>query len=297
MKQTRLWAFFCLTMMAVCYGSMTPFAKDAMLAGVPQFTLTGARMWGAAIFFWLFALTKPSMPVPPRDLLAMAGAGFFAIVCDQGLYILGLSYTSPIDAGVITTLVPVFALVLGVLFRGNRPSLMKIAGIALGLAGAVLMVLSSTEAGGRAGTVYGDVLVICAILSFSVYLVFFTDLIARYPSHVLMKWIFLFSALMMTPLTAFVSEPQVLRTVSLSGWLEVGYVIVGGTILAFLFTVEAQKVASAELVAVFNYLQPVVTGILAVMMGLGDITVPKLVATALIFAAVFTVSRSERNRS
>ncbi|MCQ2445232.1 MAG: DMT family transporter, partial [Mailhella sp.] len=142
------WGRFCLFMMSCCFGSMIPFAKAAMEHGMPAFTLSGMRMWGAAAFFWLFTLAKPSCPVPFRDLLGIILAGFLSIALDQGLFILGLSFTSPVDAGVICTLIPVFAMVLAMVFKGLRPSRSKMAGIAIGLAGAVTMVLSA-GGGGR----------------------------------------------------------------------------------------------------------------------------------------------------
>lgn len=292
--ETKAWTFFCLLMMAFCFGSMIPFAKASMEHGMPQFTLSGLRMWGTAAFFWILSAGRPPCPVPLRDKLLMTLAGFLSIALDQGLFILGLSYTSPVDAGVICTLIPVFALILGIIFKGVRPSRFKVLGIAVGLAGAVTIVVSTGGGGGREGTVLGDAIVIAAFLCFACYLVFFTELLSRYPVQVLMKWMFLTSATAMLPFIIHDSSPSVLAALPAAAWLEAAYVVFGGTICAFLFLLEGQKRSTPEVVGAFNYLQPVVTCALSAAMGLGSFTPAKTLGTVLVFIGVAAVSSRER---
>lgn len=292
--QKRLWAYFCLLMMSFCFGSMIPIAKAAMEGGVPQCTLTGMRMAGTAVFFWVFALGKPKIDVPVRDIWLMGLAGFFCIFLDQGLFIVGLSYTSPIDAGIITTMIPVFSLVLAVLFKAMKPSMVRILGIAIGLAGAVTMVLSTGTESGVRSSVFGDAIVIVAILCFCIYLVFFTELISRYPVYVLMKWMFLFSALLMMPFSLWFTTADVIASVPVISWLEALYVLFGGTVFAFLFMLEGQKYCTPDVVGVFSYIQPVVASVLAIMLGLGEFTLAKAVGTVLIFVSVLIVTRTKR---
>ncbi len=293
-----LWPYFCLLMMGLFFGAMTPIAKEAMALGVPQLTLTALRMMGAALFFWGFALRKPAMKVPLKDIALLALAAMLGIVCDQGFFIYGLSKTSPIDAGVICTLIPVFAILLGILFKGHRASLKRILAVAIGFVGAVTMVLSSNADTSAVATLEGDLIVLFALFCFSCYLVFFVDLLSRYPVYILMKWMFLFASLVMCPLGMMDAAHVSLSAVPPLAWIEVLYVVVGGTILAFAFMLEGQKRCAPEVVGIFNYIQPIVTCLLAVAMGLDVFTAPKAIGALLIFISVgLTIERTKKKAS
>ena len=198
-------------------------------------------------------------------------------------------------AGVICTLIPVFALLLGILFKGHRVGLKRIAAVLLGLTGAVTMVLTSAGDPNAVATLEGDLLVLFALFSFSCYLVFFVDLLSRYPVYILMKWMFLFASMVMCPLGIWDAMRCDFTLISTTTWLEVFYVVVGGTIFAFAFMLEGQRRCAPEVVGIFNYLQPVVTCALAVAMGLDVFTTPKLLGAALIFLSVgLTIERRKK---
>ena len=293
-----LWPYFCLLMMGLFFGAMTPIAKEAMALGVPQLTLTALRMIGAAVFFWVFALRKPAMKVPVKDIALLALAAMLGIVCDQGFFIYGLSKTSPIDAGVICTLIPVFAILLGMIFKGHRASLKRILAVAIGFVGAVTIVLSSNADTSAVATLEGDLIVLFGLFCFSCYLVFFVDLLSRYPVYILMKWMFLFAGLVMSPLGILDAANVSLSQIPTLAWIEVLYVVVGGTILAFAFMLEGQKRCAPEVVGIFNYIQPIVTCLLAIAMGLDVFTAPKAIGAVLIFISVgLTIERTKKKAS
>ena len=282
--------------MGILFGIMGPLAKDAMNGGIPQFILTGLRIWGAAFLFFGWSHFLPKVHVPLKDLALLALAGLLGVAGDQGLFILGLSLTSPIDAGVITTMIPVFTLAMAIVCLHRRPGFRKIIGILIGFAGAVVMVLSTTGATDKTGSVAGDLLVMAGMLCFACYLVFFGSVISRYRVDIIMKWMFLSAAFFMTPAMLYEYTPALWTEVGISAWLELLYVIIGGTFLAFLFTCVGQKYYPPEVVSVFNYLQPIVGTILAVAMGLSVLTFDKCLGALLIFLAVWLVIAPQRKK-
>ncbi len=284
-----------LTTMGILFGVMGPMAKAAMNGGIPQLILTGLRIWGATGLFFLWSAFLPKVKVPLRDLGLMALAGLLGVVGDQGLFILGLSYTSPIDAGVITTMIPVFTLVMAMLCLKNRPGLKRITGILIGFAGAVIMVLSTAGATDKTGSVIGDLMVMAGMLSFACYLVLFGTVIHRYRVDIMMKWMFLAASVFITPAMIYDYTPEIF-SISYIAWLELLYVIVGGTFLAFLFTCVGQKYYPPEVVGVFNYIQTIVGTILAIYMGLAVMTFDKFVGSILIFIAVWLVIAPNRQK-
>ena len=84
------------------WGIMSPISKAIFLTGtISAFSLTNMRMAGAAILFWIASLFMPREPITKRDLLLLFVASLFGITLNQGFFVLGLSYTTPIDASVV----------------------------------------------------------------------------------------------------------------------------------------------------------------------------------------------------
>ena len=64
-------------------------------------------------------------------------ASLLAIVFNQGCFIFGVGLSSPVDASVITTSMPLLAMVFAALYLKEPVSGKKVGGIAAGAAGAV----------------------------------------------------------------------------------------------------------------------------------------------------------------
>ena len=97
----------------VLFGLLSPVSKALLNGGeVDAFALSMLRMGGSAAVFWIASLFIKKEPVPPRDLLLLYFASLLSIVFNQGTFVLGVSKTSPIDASVVTTTTPIFAMII-----------------------------------------------------------------------------------------------------------------------------------------------------------------------------------------
>ena len=105
----------------VLFGLMATFSKDVLThSGITGLQLVAFRICGAAILFWAGSLIVPQQRVERRDLLKIVGASFFGFVMAQGGYIVGLSYTSPINATIELTTMPIFTLILSSIILHER---------------------------------------------------------------------------------------------------------------------------------------------------------------------------------
>ena len=89
--------------------------KDALLHGISGITLVSCRVLGGAILFWIASLFAPRERVAKRDKLLFVGAAVFGLDAIQCCFTIGLSLTSPVNAGIVTTTMPIFALILSAL--------------------------------------------------------------------------------------------------------------------------------------------------------------------------------------
>lgn len=99
------------------WGLMSPLAKVVMAGGVvTPFVLTDLRIFGAMVLFWAVSLFQKPEHVPPRDMLRLFAASLLAIVFNQGSFIFGVKLSSPADASIITTSMPLWAMLLAAVF-------------------------------------------------------------------------------------------------------------------------------------------------------------------------------------
>ena len=120
----------------VSWGLMSPIAKIVMAGGlVTPLVLSDLRIFGAMILFWIVSLFRKPEHVASRDMFKLFGASLLAIVFNQGCFIFGVGMTSPADASIITTSMPLWAMLLAAFFLREPITAKKVLGIALGAGG------------------------------------------------------------------------------------------------------------------------------------------------------------------
>ncbi len=293
MKINNFKGHIALLLAASMWGLMSPIGKAAMDAGITGLIMANMRMLGGAVCFWIASLFVRHEQVPPRDLVLMFFASMLGIVCNQGCFTFGLSLTSPVDASIITTTMPIFTLILAAVFLKEPVTPLKVGGLALGSIGALILILGAQSGSSKAGNIWGDLLCMSSQISFACYLTIFKKLIARYSVFTLMKWMFTYAAIAFIPFSMHDVKTTDFTTFDLAVWLEAGYVVVFGTFFAYICIVYGQKRLRPTIVSMYNYMQPVVGSSVAVWMGLSDFGWMKAVAAMLIFVGVYAVTQSK----
>ena len=182
----------------ILWGLMAPIGKSALTEFSPL-SVTTFRMVGAAACFWLLSLFCKREQVDHRDLLKMFFAALFALVFNQGVYIFGLSMTSPINASIVTTTLPIVTMVVAAIYLKEPVTNKKVLGIFVGALGALILITSSRAAANGNGSIFGDLLCLAAQISFSIYLTVFKGLSQRYSPITLNKWMFAYASICYIP--------------------------------------------------------------------------------------------------
>ncbi len=282
----------------VLFGLMATFSKDVLThGGITGPQLVAFRICGAAILFWAGSLIVPQQHVERRDMLKIVGASFFGFVMAQGGYIVGLSLTSPINATIELTTMPIFTLILSAFILHERITPRRALGIILGFAGAVLLITRTTGGGGRATDFRGDLLILASQVGYAFYLTYFSGVIRKYDAFTFNKWTFTFASLMILPFTL----PHIAQIdwagLSARTATELVYIVAAATFFTFLLVVFAQRRLLPTTVSVYNYVQPFVAVVASMAMGLAAPQWMHGVAAALIFTGVWLVVRTHNSQT
>lgn len=278
----------------VMWGLMSPVAKIVFATGVvAPMVLVDFRVAGAALLFWITSLFLPKEHVPGRDILRLFGAGMLGILLNQGCFILGVSLTSPGEASLVTTTMPMWVMLLAWLILREPITLKKAGGIAAGAAGAIILIAGSGVRAYGTNPALGDVIVLCAQLSYALYLTLYRNFIRKYTLVTLMKWMFLSASVVGLPAGIKWLVATDWLAISAIEWSGIAYVVICATFLAYVCIMIGQKNLRPTLVGMYNYVQPIVATLTGICLGLDRFTPLKALAIVLIFSGVWLVTISK----
>mgnify|MGYP002550479422 FL=1 len=283
------------------WGLMSPVSKLIMSSGaVAPIVMTDLRVGGAMILFWIASFFQKPEHVNHKDLVSLFFASLFAIVFNQGCFIFGVSLTSPDDASIITTSMPLWAMVLAAYILKEPITGKKVLGIACGAGGALLLILGSRSGSGGSGAastaIWGDLLVLLAQFCYAFYIVYYKDFVNRYSLITIMKWLFTYSFICILPFSSSSLLATRWESLSVSMIGGLAFIIIGATFVSYMLIVVGQKHLRPTVAGMYNYIQPLVACIVAVSLGMDKFNLVKVIAVLLIFGGVYlvTISRSRK---
>ena len=282
----------------IAWGLMAPLSKSIMMFdAIGYLSLVSFRLAGAAIAFWIASFFIKREKVPLCDKLLMFVASLFAIVFNQAIFITGVSMTSPINASIVTTFLPIITMVISAFYLKEPITLKKLLGVIVGGAGAVLIIISSTQldAGSSASNrnLMGILLVFMAQTSYAIYFVFFKNFVGKYSPITLMKWMFLFASITYLPFGQSEFLHLEYTAIPFTVYKDIAFVVLGSTFLTYLMVPIGQKNLRPTVASMYNNVQPIVATIAAAVMGIDAFGLLKGIAIALVFVGVFIVNRSK----
>ena len=107
---------------------------------------------------------------------------------------------------------------------------------------------------------------------------------------------FLWSALIILPFTSHHVMQIEWTQVPTQTWLEAGYVVLFGTFIGYILTMIGQRVLRPTVVSIYNYIQPIVSVTVSILMGIGIFTFFQGVAIILVFSGVWLVVKSKSKK-
>ena len=274
------------------FGLNTPISRTIIPEIIEPFSLTFLRLAGSTLLFWIISFFVKKEKVPFKDIVMLFFASIFGIVLNQIPYITGLSMTSPIDASLVTSLLPIITMLLAALIIKEPVTWLKAIGVLVGASGAFILIMSSANHNGK-GSITGDIMILMAASSYALYLTLFKNLISKYSSVTVMKWMFLFASLLSYPVLHKSVAQTDFTSLDTSVWLRIGYVVVFATFISYLLIPIGQKTIRPTTLSMYNYMQPVVASLVAVGLGMDTFGYEKIVSTVLVFAGVYIVTQSK----
>ena len=261
------------------------------------------RIVGASLLFWLLkSFIKEK--VERKDLIKLVFCGLLGVATNQLLFFHGLNLTSPIDASIIITSIPVMVLIFSFFILKEKITSNKMLGLAIGGIGAILLVSYGNKSGGTSSFL-GNLFVFLNATSYALYLVLVKPLMKKYNSITIISWVFLFGFFFMFPFGIGDLLNTDFAAFDLNTFLTVGYVVLFTTFFAYLFNIYALNYVSPSVTGSYVYMQPAVSFIMVTIYAFlldhseyaQDINLIKILSCLLVISGVYLISRKPRKVS
>jgi drug/metabolite transporter (DMT)-like permease len=235
--------------------------------------------------------------VERRDLFKLALCAVFGVAINQILFFEGLNLSTPINASIIITVIPVLILIFAHYILKERISALKVTGIILGAAGALIIILSAGNGDFKSGTMLGNFLIFINALSWALYLVLIKPLMEKYDSFTVMKWVFFFGLIIIFPFTFHSFASTSFTRIPLHIWMSISFVIFGATIVAYYLNNYSLKTVSPSVNGIYIYLQPLIASVVAILLGKDELNPVKIIAAIFIMTGVYLVTKKTGKKS
>ncbi|WP_440007430.1 DMT family transporter [Halomicrococcus sp. SG-WS-1] len=279
---------------ASLWGGMYVVSKWGF-AAIPPVTLAFLRVaLGAAALLVVVRATKParSFSRTERRRFAVLGGWVALTLVTQ---FVGTDLTNASQGSLLTVLTPVFTLLLGVAVLDEALTTRKVGGMALAVAGTLVVLAGQYDlaAAGR-GSLVGVLALFAASFGWAAYTVWGTPLVRTYSALETATY----STVAAVPMIAVLVPVEfALRDAALAGVTvtpavagAVGYLGVASTAAAWVLWYSGVEHADAGVVAVFFFAQPVVGAVLGALV-LSESLGPTFFAGGAVMAAgVWAVS-------
>ena len=281
--------FFAINLSAVKYFTSNKIAGP--------YGINVIRIGISVILFWiLFVMNKEKKKIEKKDIGRFLLCALTALALNQMLFMKGLSYTYSIHVSLLLLITPILITFIAAWILKERLGSLKIAGLLLGISGAVILISSRENSGKGNDILLGDLLTILSAICYTFYFILVKPLMQKYSSIEVMRWVFTFGFFMILPVGW--------KEFSEIGWsnfhsldyLLLFLIVVPGTFLAYIFNVYGIKVLGASIAGAYIYSQPVFGVITAMIFLKEELSMYKIIAAVLIFSGVFLANKNGKKQ-
>ena len=259
---------------------------------IQPFGLNVIRVGVSTALFWLLLLFIPHKPgIRKEHIGRMIVCSLTGVVINQLLFIKGLSLTLSIHGSLLMLVTPVFITFAAAWLVKEPVTIYKLAGLVLGIFGAIMLVTLKENHGTGSNIFLGNVFIIINAISYAFYFVLVKPLMLAYhPFHVI-RWIFTIGLIFVLPIGWYEFAYIPWEVFTVKDYAALGFVVLGATFLAYLFNLYGISKLGAGVAGAYIYTQPVFATLLAIFILNEQLTLYKIIAALLIVGGVLLVNR------
>lgn len=244
--------------LAACF---TPIFAKVSVSEISPLSFGFFRFGAASLLFFItLKVRKGNLKFDRGDYPRLMLLGLLCIPINQFFFLKGIQLSYASHSGVIYSLNPVFAYLIAIFLKQEKFYLSKLIAILLTIIGVFFVFYDAfTKSTNGSPLATGDILLIFAVLSFSLYLSLGKDMITKYGALKANTFVFLIGSLMYIPLFIYDIPNLTLNNLSYMGILGYLFLTIIVAFLAYLVWYYALKTIPISRLTTMSNISPVLT--------------------------------------
>ncbi len=253
-----------------------------------RFLISGSLLWGFCRFMKI-----PFPKLTYKDFFTLFFFSAIGFTLGQSLLLKGIQLSTANHAAIISSTIPIFALVIAIVLKQEKLTPFKILGFTLSIAG-ILIIQNFGSFSLSDETFLGDVLILISCLGIGTYLALGKGFLTRFHPIGLTSYFFLMAALQLLPFSINTNYSISTFSFTLPFCFAAFYSIIGATLIAYLLSNWLLTKLPSGPVALFTYLQPITAIVTSLFLLQESPSLRTVLGTLLVFLGFsFTIKKTE----
>ena len=283
MKQNKALIYLAPALAVLFWGMSYIWADSLIGNGIPVFYFVFIRILFAGVIMLLLNLvTSGLQPIRRKDIPKF----FLVSFCEPFIYFISETYGikatgSPTLSALIIATIPIFSIGAGIIFFKEKITRLNCIGMLMSLVGIVLVAMSKGELGEN--FIWGIILLFIAVLSEVGHASLTRSLVDSYSSQNIVMYQFLIGSLYLLPLFLWKGLGSFDASVylSLDVWIPILCLAILCSSVAFTLWVSTIKSLGVAKSSIFSALIPVVSALIAWVIGREVLTTRQWIGIAI----------------
>lgn len=288
MKDIMLLVFLILA------AAFTPIFAKITVAEISPLSLGFLRFGFAAVLFYItLLLRKQHLHFDKKDYPVLILLGILSIPLNQFFFLTGIRMSYASHSGIIYSLNPVYAYIIAVIIGYEKFKLPKMIAILLTVIGIFFIFYEGLTANNiNSSVINGDILLLFAVLTFSMYLTLGKKYIDKYGALKTSTFVFITGTILNIPIFIYDYSNLNLDNLTYKGIIGFLYLSIFVAYLAyFLWYYALKRIAVSKLTTLSN-VSPLLTVLFSIIFLGESISVYFIIGSVITLTGVFIMHRA-----
>jgi drug/metabolite transporter (DMT)-like permease len=267
-------------------------AQDVTVAVDPGIVLLFRALTASTLLFLILVVKGRGLSlfrgIEKADRMKLLIIGILNVPINQFLYLEGMRYTTPANGALLYGMTPAFVFLLALTVHRERLSAWKTVGIVVAFCG-VALIMAEHGAKLELDHTQGNVLVLIAVVAWSLFTFLGQPLVRKYGALRVTGLNMMIGTLIYLPFALTLFDTKSIPTINTLHWEEILYLGIVASVFNYLLWFYALGKLETTKVAIFQNLQPVMTVIMALILGKALLTAQLLAGGSLAMLGVLLV--------
>ncbi len=209
----------------------------------------------SVVLLVVVSFRKYDVKIEKSDYKKIFGLGVLIIPFNQVLFLLGQSYTAASHGSLMFATMPIWILLAAYFHLKEKLVLRRVIGICIALGGVATVLVSGAISLGTE-YLFGDLLILIAVLAWAYYTIFGKKLVKKYGALRITAYALSSGSLLYMPFGLYKAVNFDYAIVPLEAWWSVVYMAIGTSVLAYVLWYWVLKYMEASRIAVYHNVQP-----------------------------------------